>query len=78
MALVTPQTLSASTTFQPAEEEIEDVTEEEVKDELYCIMTTTVVGIQYYKGWPNVIRPHSFIYQTWSRYGWTRRGSPPS
>lgn len=28
----------------------EELTEEEVTDEIYCRMTTNVVGIQYYKG----------------------------
>ena len=63
-----PETLSASSAFQPPEEEVEDVTEEEIKDELYCIMTTNVVGIQYYKGWPNVTYPplhSSNVVQVW-------------
>jgi hypothetical protein len=78
-ALVMPQTLSASSDFQQAEEEIEDVAKEEIKDELYCVMTTTVIGIQYYKGWLNVTRPsHHFIHRIWFRNGRTRRGSPPS
>ena len=47
---VAPETMSASSAFQPPEEEVEDLSEEEIKDELYCIMTTSVVGIQYYKG----------------------------
>lgn len=74
----TPQTLSASSAFQQPEE-VEDVSEEEIKDELYCIMTTTVVGIQYYKGSVNVTRPpYPFIHQIWFRYGWAGRRSPPS
>ena len=45
------QSSSASSAFQ-SPDEFEEVTEEDIRDELYCIMTTTVVGIQYYKGWP--------------------------
>ena len=38
-----------------AEQElVEDVVEEEVRDELYCEMATNVVGIQYYRGWCNL------------------------
>ena len=61
---VMPQTLStssASSSFLLAEEEIEDLAEEEIKDELYCVMTTTVVGIQYYKGWPSMLCLYFFI-----------------
>jgi hypothetical protein len=77
-APVISQTSSSSSTFQPPEE-VEEVTEDEIRDELYCIMTTTVVGIQYYKGWPKVTCPyHPFIHQTSYRYGWARRGSPLS
>ena len=52
----------ASSAFQSSEE-AEEVTEDDIRDELYCIMTTTVVGIQYYKGWPKVTCPShpSFI-----------------
>ncbi|RDB25140.1 DNA repair protein rad5 [Hypsizygus marmoreus] len=32
------------------DEPMEEVDEEEVKDEVYCTMNTNVVGIQYYKG----------------------------
>lgn len=33
------------------QEEVEDIPhEEEIRDELFCIMSTNVVGIQYYKG----------------------------
>jgi SWI/SNF-related matrix-associated actin-dependent regulator of chromatin subfamily A3 len=36
---------------KPVEEEVEDdASEEEVKDELYCSLSTNVVGVQYYKG----------------------------
>ena len=70
------QTSSASSTFQ-SPEEVEEVTEDDIKDELYFIMTTSVVGIQYYKGLPKVTCPsHSFIHQTSYRYGWAGRGSP--
>ena len=75
-ALAIPQTMSTSSAFQ-SPEEVEEATEDEVRDELYCIMTTTVVGIQYYKGWPKVTCPsHPFIHQTSFRYGWGRGGSP--
>jgi SWI/SNF-related matrix-associated actin-dependent regulator of chromatin subfamily A3 len=48
-APVISQTSFPSSAFQ-SPEEVEEVTEDEIRDELYCIMTTTVVGIQYYKG----------------------------
>lgn len=32
----------------------EDDDEEEAKDELYCMMTTKIVGVQYYKGSPQL------------------------
>lgn len=62
-ARVIPQTLSPSSAFEP--EEVEEVAEDEFRDDLYCIMTTTVVGIQYYKGWLKVTccPSHPFIYQ---------------
>ena len=55
------------------------MTEDDIRDELYCIMTTTVVGIQYYKGWPKVTcLLHPSIHQPSYRYGWARRGGPLS
>ncbi|KII92184.1 hypothetical protein PLICRDRAFT_133581 [Plicaturopsis crispa FD-325 SS-3] len=43
--------LAPPTASQYAEEEIEqDVPEEEARDELYCTMSTSVVGVQYYNG----------------------------
>ncbi|KAF9565547.1 hypothetical protein CPC08DRAFT_815314 [Agrocybe pediades] len=43
--------LSSSSTQARRKEEIEDEPyEEEVRDELYCNMVTSVVGIQYYRG----------------------------
>lgn len=40
-----------SQSTQQAEAELpEEVTEEDVRDELYCTLVTSVVGIQYYKG----------------------------
>jgi hypothetical protein len=70
---VTRQTLSASSTFQPPDEAVEDVSEEEIKDELYCIMTTTVAGIQYYNGWQSDLSTtflhSSDIVQVWLGQG---------
>lgn len=42
----------ASSQSQPREVIDVDLVEEEVKDEIYCVLTTKVVGIQYYKGMP--------------------------
>jgi SWI/SNF-related matrix-associated actin-dependent regulator of chromatin subfamily A3 len=51
-----PPPRSAATLTQPSEEEpAEEVAEEEVRDEIYCTMHTSVVGIQYYKGWMNIL-----------------------
>lgn len=77
-APVISQTSSSSSVLQ-SPEEVEEVTEDEIRDELYCIMTTTVVGIQYYKGLSKGTCPlHLFIHQTLYRYGWAGRGSPLS
>lgn len=42
----------ASQNASSQEEEVEeaDVYEEESRDELYCIMSSKIVGVQYYKG----------------------------
>lgn len=43
------------------EDEEEDTPEEESKDELYCMLTTNVVGVQYYKGMPKQSVPNRLI-----------------
>jgi len=45
-----PSVASAPSHSQANVEVEKEITEEEVRDELYCTMNTNVVGIQYYRG----------------------------
>ena len=62
----------SSTAHRSIEEEIEEEpSEEEIRDEIYCNMVTSVVGIQYYKGLcPNFVlqgfgERSNIIYKAW-------------
>ena len=57
-------------------EEDEDQPEEESRDELYCVLKTNIVGVQYYKGASGEI--HGWLYaDPESRFsGYWRAGSP--
>lgn len=45
--------LTQSTGHREEEEEVEESNayEEESRDELYCVLSSKIVGVQYYKGW---------------------------
>ena len=60
----------------PVIEEDEDQPEEESRDELYCVLKTNIVGVQYYKGASGEI--HGWLYaDPESRFsGYWRAGSP--
>jgi SWI/SNF-related matrix-associated actin-dependent regulator of chromatin subfamily A3 len=50
-----PAPVTATLTRPLEEEPLEEVAEEEVRDEIYCTVHTNVVGIQYYKGLADVL-----------------------
>ena len=44
---------SSSQITQPVEDIEDEDSEEEIRDELYVVLRTSIVGVQYYKGTPN-------------------------